>query len=268
MNLFFRKYGDGFPLIILHGLFGSSDNWVTIAKRLSDRFSVILPDQRNHGLSPGSSIHNYDALSDDIYELANSLRLEKIFLAGHSMGGKCAVSFALKWPEMLQGLLVADISPFISEKEHHDESRQHIEILNTIISTDLSKLHTRTEIEASISGKITSDRIRGLIMKNIQRNSDNSFSWRINAPVLLKNLGHMMESVEIPDNSGVPLTGFPVIFLRGLNSDYLPLSDFARIRRIFPAAEFIDVPDSGHWVHIDNPEAVIEGFLRLLRIAS
>src|SRR5512135_3012718 len=112
MKLFFRKYGEGLPLIILHGLYGSSDNWVSIAKILSSRFMVILPDQRNHGLSPKSNIHDYEALSEDVYELADHLKLEKFFLAGHSMGGKCAIRFALKWPERLQGLLVADISPF------------------------------------------------------------------------------------------------------------------------------------------------------------
>ena len=101
MKLFFRKYGNGPPLVILHGLYGSSDNWVTIAKHLSDSFTVYLPDQRNHGQSPHSKIHDYDSMSDDLYELVNDLKLKKIFLAGHSMGGKTAISFALKWPEML-----------------------------------------------------------------------------------------------------------------------------------------------------------------------
>lgn len=268
MNLYFRKYGNGFPLIILHGLYGSSDNWVTIAKSISDKFTVILPDQRNHGLSPKSSIHNYTALSNDVLDLANDLRLKKFFLAGHSMGGKCAISFALKWPERLEGLLVADISPFLSEKEHHDEYLQHLEILNAIISTDLSGVYSRNEIESALSQRIKSDKITGLIMKNLQRNTDNSFSWRLNAPVILKYIGQLMSPVEIPGEDRIPVTGFPVLFLKGANSDYLPASDFSRILRLFPAAEFIEIPDSGHWIHTDNPEMVRESFLRLIAGAS
>jgi len=268
MNLFFRKYGEGPPLIILHGLYGSSDNWITIAKGLSDKFNIILPDQRNHGLSPKSEIHDYNSLSKDIYELADFLGFDKFFLAGHSMGGKCAISFALKWPDRLQGLLVADISPFISEAEHQEEYQQHLQILNTILSVDLLKFHSRNEIEKVLSGSIKSDKIIGLIMKNLERNTDNSFSWRLNAPVLLKNIGRMMAPLEIPGEYRIPVTGFPVLFLKGSDSDYLPVSDNNKILRIFPAAEFIEIPDSGHWVHADNPEAVRNCFLRLLGSAS
>ena len=111
MKLFFRKYGNGPPLVILHGLYGSSDNWVTIAKILSDSFTVYLPDQRNHGQSPHSDIHDYDSMRDDLLEFVRDQSINKFFLAGHSMGGKTAIAFALKWPEMLNGLLIADISP-------------------------------------------------------------------------------------------------------------------------------------------------------------
>ena len=115
MKLFYRKYGNGPPLIILHGLYGSSDNWVTIAKSLGDLFTIYLPDQRNHGQSPHDNIHDYDSMRNDLFELAYDLKLNKFFLAGHSMGGKTAIAFALKWPEMINGLLIADISPFTNE---------------------------------------------------------------------------------------------------------------------------------------------------------
>ena len=115
MKLFYRKFGKGPPLIILHGLYGSSDNWVTIARSLSECYTVYLPDQRNHGQSPHTNIHDYDSMRDDLFELTSDLKFKKIFLAGHSMGGKTAISFAVKWPEMINGLLIADISPFINE---------------------------------------------------------------------------------------------------------------------------------------------------------
>ncbi|MCX6260987.1 MAG: alpha/beta fold hydrolase [Bacteroidia bacterium] len=151
MKLFYRKYGYGPPLIILHGLYGSSDNWVSVAKSISDRFTVFLPDQRNHGQSPHSPVHDYDSMKEDLFDLVDDLRLQKFFLAGHSMGGKTAVSFALSWPEKLYGLLVADISPMGSESRNSIAYNQHSEILNSILSLDLVGIRSRDEVESRIS---------------------------------------------------------------------------------------------------------------------
>ncbi len=145
MKLFYRKYGSGPPLIILHGLYGSSDNWVTIAKKLGESFTVYLPDQRNHGQSPHSHIHSYDSMRDDLFELAADLKLNKFFLAGHSMGGKTAIAFALRWPEMINGLLIADISPFINKDSIHSAYNQHLTILTAILSIDLPLVSSRAE---------------------------------------------------------------------------------------------------------------------------
>src|SRR5664280_234437 len=154
MKLFYRKYGNGPPLVILHGLYGSSDNWGTIAKKLGDTFTVYLPDQRNHGQSPHSDIHDYDSMRDDLYELVNDLALKKFFLAGHSMGGKTAISFALKWPEMLNGLLIADISPFATENTQNSIYSQHSVILHEILTLDLQKIKNRKDAESLLSVKI------------------------------------------------------------------------------------------------------------------
>jgi esterase len=263
MKLFYRKYGNGPPLIILHGLYGSSDNWGTIAKKLSENFTVYLPDQRNHGQSPHSEIHNYDSMRDDLFELATDLSLKKFFLAGHSMGGKTAISFAMKWPEMLNGLLIADISPFTYEDNSHSAYSQHSSILNAILSVDLEKVTSRAEIEELLKGEIPSDNIRGLIMKNIQRTSGNSFAWKINAPSLLKNLDKIMSGIKREKDFSRQITGFPVIFLRGGDSDYIPKADFKDIMHVFPAAEIIDVPGAGHWIQADKPDEVIRYINRL-----
>ena len=264
MKLFFRKYGNGPPLIILHGLFGSSDNWVTIAKNLSDSFTVYLPDQRNHGQSPHSSKHDYDSMRDDLFELVNDLALKKFFLVGHSMGGKTAISFALKWPEMLNGLLIADISPFVNQNMGQSVYNEHQTILNAILSTDLKKITTRSQAESILSEKIPSEKIRGLILKNLERVSDNGFGWKINAQSLLDNLGKIMDGVErqtIPDHQ---ITGFPVIFLKGSDSDYIPSGDLYDIQKIFPAAELIEVHGAGHWIQVDKPDEVVKNIKRLL----
>lgn len=248
---------------MLHGLYGSSDNWVSIARALSAKFTVYLPDLRNHGLSPHSSIHDYNALSDDALELGDELGLGKFFLAGHSMGGKAAALFALRWPERLLGLLVADISPFAASGKRSSEYYQHLEILNAITGTDISAAKSRDEIEAILAPKIKSDRIREFIMKNLQRTPDNRFTWKINASSLLKNLDNIMGALSVPGENFSPVTGFPVLFLKGEKSDYLPDDDRKDILKFFPSAEIRIIKNAGHWLHADNPEAVIQSFLDL-----
>lgn len=263
MKLFYRKYGNGPPLIILHGLLGSSDNWATIAKDLSSSYTVYLPDQRNHGQSPHSPFHDYDSMRDDIHELAGDLKLDKFFLAGHSMGGKTAISFALKWPEMLNGLLIADISPFTNENTNKIAYNQNLTILESILSTDLTNLHTRDEVRLKLTEKIPSEKNRALVLKNLERTIGNSFKWKVNADALMKNIDKIMEGIDRKAYLSMRITGFPVIFVKGTESDYLPDSDFTDILKVFPAAEFVRISDAGHWVHADKPDEVIKNLLRL-----
>ena len=264
MKLFYRKYGDGPPLIILHGLYGSSDNWRTIAKSLSDSFTVYLPDQRNHGQSPHDTIHDYDSMRDDLYELAVDLKLKRFFLAGHSMGGKTAISFALKWPEMINGLLIADISPFINETLNHLVYNQHITILQAIQSVDLSLVSARSKVYSILKEKISSEKVIGFILKNLKRSTGNNFKWKLNAPSLINNLEKIMEGVDRRGDIGDQITGFPVFFLKGSESDYLPSGDFRDILSVFPATEFVSVPNAGHWIHSDRPDMIIRYLKRLL----
>jgi esterase len=264
MKLFYRKYGSGPPLIILHGLFGSSDNWVSIAKSISDRFTIFLPDLRNHGQSPHSQIHDYDSMTEDLYNLAIDLGLEKFFLAGHSMGGKTAVNFALKWPERLYGLLVADISPLVQKERKTEDHNQYLQILNFMLSANIAGMTSHNEIESFLIPQISSEKVRELILKNLKREPDNSFSWKINASALLNNLDRIMEGIESDDTGNNEITGFPVFFLKGETSEYLPESDFTKIQKIFPGAELIVVTGAGHWIHADNPSMVRECFLKFL----
>jgi len=264
MKLFCRKYGEGPPLIILHGLYGSSDNWATIAKNLSDSFTVYLPDQRNHGQSPHSDIHDYDSMREDLYELAADLTLKKFFLAGHSMGGKTAISFALKYPEMLNGLLIADISPFLNEAQNKVAYSQHKSILEAMLSIDLTNIMRRDDAEGELGEKIRDEKIRGFVLKNLQRSTANNFTWKLNAASLLKNLDKIMDGIDRGALFTQSITGFPVIFLKGGDSDYILPSDFGDILKIFPAAEFVIAEKAGHWIHSDRPDEVIRNLKRLL----
>ncbi len=203
-------------------------------------------------------------MRDDLFELASDLKLKKFFLAGHSMGGKTAISFALKWPELLNGLLIADISPFINENTGHPAYSHHYTILNTMLSLDLTKISSRVDTEKFLLGKIPSEKERGFILKNLQRNADNSFTWKLNASTLLKNLEKIMEGIELRTDFSQQISGFPVIFLKGNDSDYLPSGDFRDIQKVFPVAEFIEVPNAGHWIHADQPGEVVRHLKRLL----
>ena len=264
MKLFYRKYGEGPPLIILHGLYGSSDNWVTIARRISEYFTVYLPDLRNHGQSPWSDINDYDSMSMDLFELVSELRLKKFFLAGHSMGGKTAVNFTLKWPEMIQGLLIADISPFSNEISKIAAFNEHKSVLTAITSTDISKSSSRIDIDRLLEEKIPSEKVRGLIMKNLQRDRDNKFLWKLNARSLLDNLNKIVGGLPLLSEDYQQITGFPVIFLKGENSDYILKEDNDKILRLFPGAEIKKIKDAGHWLHTDNPDSVTDSFINLL----
>lgn len=264
MKLFFRKYGDGPPLIILHGLYGSSDNWVTIAGKISSHFTVYLPDLRNHGNSPHSDIHNYDSLSDDIIEFAQDQKLTKFFLAGHSMGGKAAAAFALKKPELLSGLIIIDIPVFPDSESSGRAMNEHLEILQAILSADLQGTKKRDDIDAVLAVKIHSPAVRALIMKNLQRIPEGSFRWKINAGTLLKNLGEITGGLPAGYTGTDQVTGFPVIVLKGEHSDYVSEKGFREITKLFPGAELRIIKKAGHWVHADNPEAVIKEFLDLL----
>jgi esterase len=264
MKLSYKKFGQGPPLIILHGLYGSSDNWVTIGRNLSDIYTVYLPDQRNHGKSPHSELHDYESMRNDIYELADELKLSKFFLAGHSMGGKAAISFALKWPEMISGLLIADISPFVNENSNKAVYNQHVSILDTILSINLAEISSRAGAEELLSVKVPSDKIRGFILKNLERISGNKFEWKINALSLRNNIDNIMSGLDRNSAIARQVTGFPVTFLRGGDSDYITNDDYPDILKVFPAAEIINVPGAGHWIHADRPDEVIKYLRKLL----
>jgi esterase len=264
MKLFFRKYGNGPPLFILHGLYGSSDNWVTIARSLSENFSVYLPDQRNHGQSPHSDLHDYNSMSQDLFELTDELKIKKLFLAGHSMGGKVAVSFALKWPEKIYSLTIIDISPFRTAGTERKFYNEHKNILETLLSADLSKIRTREEADSLLALKIESEKTRGFILKNLLRTGERTFSWKMNVKSLSDNLENIVDGMPRPTNETEHVTGFPVTFIKGEDSDYLSSVEFEAIQRLFPSAEFITVKNAGHWVNAERPDAIIDILLRQL----
>jgi len=259
MDLFYREFGEGFPVVILHGLYGSSDNWVSIARELSDLYRIILPDLRNHGKSPHNQIHTYPSMCKDILELVQKLDINKFVLVGHSMGGKTASFFAREWPDMLAGLVIIDISPFRTGPEITVSDTLHGLILKKMLETDPSLLESREEADKIFNDVTSSVKVRNFLLKNLQRNNDGVFDWKLNPGNLYDNLENIFDGFEKPDHGEVnPVTGFPVYFLKAMDSDYISEKDYDPIQKIFPAAEIIEVPDSSHWIHAEKPQLLIK----------
>ena len=240
MKLHYRKYGEGQPIVILHGLFGSSDNWQTLGKKFAENFEVYLVDQRNHGHSPKSNEFNYQLLSDDLHKLITDLELENIILIGHSMGGKTVMTFTQQHPEFIEKLIVVDIGPK-AYPMHHDI------ILEGLNSLDLSSIKSRGQADKQLSQYIEDVGVKQFLLKNLYWVEKGQLGWRINIPVLEEKMPDIIAAIpnEIVDT--------PTLFIRGEKSNYIVEDDFQNIYDQFTNSEIETIYDAGHWVHAENP---------------
>lgn len=246
MKLFYRKYGKGKPLIILHGIFGISDNWVTFGKRIAEHgYEVFIPDQRNHGKSMHHHAFNYYALVDDLYEFIEEHNLENPALMGHSMGGKVVMRYTLENPELVDKLIAVDVSlrTYVTHTYHRN-------LIRAMQSADLEKASTRKEVQEQLEPLIDSERVLQFIIKNLYWRERNRLDWRPNLKALDENLESMYDGVFYS-------TRFdgPALFVRGGKSDYVNDDDIKTIEEKFPNAIIKTIPEGTHWVHADDPEA-------------
>ncbi len=241
MKLFYRQSGQGSPLIILHGLFGSSDNWYTLAKVFAERFTVYLVDQRNHGQSPQSVEFDYKLLTEDLEEFIREHAIQKPVIMGHSMGGKAAMNFAIKYPGQLSKLIVVDIVPK-AYPVHHDA------ILDGLKAIPLTGLGSRNEADKILSDYVPEPAVRQFLLKNLSRKNEGGFEWKINLEAIDRNIEQM--------GVGLIFSGKydgPSLFVKGKKSNYYGDDDEALIKTIFPKAEFAAL-DTGHWVQAESPD--------------
>ena len=255
MILHHKETGSGKPLIILHGLFGMSDNFVSIASELGDDYHVFLVDQRNHGRSGHSPVFSYEAMSDDLLEFLDEHDLEKAHLLGHSMGGKTVMQFAFDHPERVDRLIVADISPAARKN-----NEQHQYLIDIMLGLDLSKYDSRVEVANALEDKVPNYRLRQFLLKNLHWKDRSTLGWKLNLEVIRENLNEVFREIS-------PWGTFdkPTLFLRGEKSDYIREEDEKLIRELFPKVVFKTIRDGTHWLHADNPDGFIEAVRRFLK---
>lgn len=252
MKLNFRKEGAGRPVIILHGLFGASDNWLTISKKLGDRFTIYLPDLRNHGSSPHSEVFDYQAMTEDLRELIEENGLGQPAVVGHSMGGKAAMALASAYPKLVRQLVVVDIAPRAYPVHHQT-------ILQAYHSVPLDTLTSRKEAEDIMARLIPDMGTRQFLLKNLGRDAEGRFSWKMNLPVITEKIAEVVAEIRFEQ----PFTA-PALFIRGDRSDYIREADRAEITRSFPNSSLLTVSNAGHWVHAEQPEVVYRALLDFL----
>lgn len=253
IELNYKEFGQGDPIIILHGLFGTLDNWKTIATKLSEDFLVYIIDQRNHGKSPHTEDFSYPLMAQDLYEFMDDNWIQKASIIGHSMGGKVAMEFSMEYPEMVDRLIVVDIAPQENEPGHQP-------IFDAMLSLDIDGLESRKQADLHLQEKIPGFAVRQFLLKNIARKKEGGFRWKINLPVIYANYHEVLAAVTGED----PFEE-PTLFLNGGQSAYLDESKIPGIKALFSDVQFETIEKAGHWVHSEAPDeflSIVRGFLK------
>ena len=249
MKLFYRVYQAQCSadkakqdIIILHGLFGISDNWVGFARQFSKHNRVIIPDLRNHGQSPHSDSFEQDDLVQDLYNLISETKSKTPILLGHSLGGRIAMRFDLLYPKLISKLIVVDMSLRSVRKKP-----EHTAIINVMRNFPLDKMQSLQQIKDYIAQHIKHDKLIKVVLKNI-RKTDDGFEWKV----------YFKPLIELFNKDSEPLANKEIfekeaLFIRGGNSDYVMDSDIAKIKEHFPNSEIKTIEGASHWVQADKP---------------
>ncbi|MEL7146360.1 MAG: alpha/beta fold hydrolase [Bacteroidota bacterium] len=245
MILNYRKLGEGSPLFILHGVFGSADNWHTLGRQFAEKNEVFLVDQRNHGGSFHDDAFNYDVMAEDLRKLLDHEKINKIDLMGHSMGGKTAMKFACRYPDLIRKLIVVDIAPRIYPPHHQ-------QIFKAFESVNLETLKSRGDADQQMSSVISDAGVKLFLLKNLKRTNE-GFQWKVNLEVIKKNIEEVGKGLLPSDHFDGD-----TLFIGGGASDYLQVSDHALIHSHFPKANIEMIAGAGHWVHAVKPKELYD----------
>ncbi len=228
--------GNGPPLIILHGLFGSWENWGAQAKQFANNFTVYAMDARNHGLSKHSDRISYDLMTSDVLCTMKTLNIVKSRFIGHSMGGKTAMQLAVNNPDKVSRLLVVDITP-------KSYAPSHESIFSALMGLNLDKITSRSDADRQIQKSIFDSDIRAFLLKNLYRKGS-GFRWRFDLNSLFKNYSEINREI-----SSTSTFQGPTLFIKGALSNYIQKQDEAAITRYFPNPSVKVIAGAGHWPH-------------------
>ena len=246
LHIHHQQLGEGPPLVILHGLFGSGTNWRSAARRLTDCRKVFLPDARNHGHSGHAQGMDYLTLARDTLDFMDQQDLASVDLLGHSMGGKTAMHLALLRPERVRSLLIVDIAPRVSPSDH-------LPLIKALEALPLENLQSRGAADRALAAAVTDSGLRAFLLQNLTLRNQ-TLDWRIDLQAIQ---AAMQDLLGFPPPASAARYPGPVLFLKGALSDYITSEDVTPIRNAFPHARIHTIADSGHWLHADQPEAFI-----------
>ena len=254
MQLNYKKIGEtGKPLVILHGVFGFLDNWLTIGKTISEQgFIVYLVDQRHHGRSPHEGSLDFPTLAADLKEFLSQQNLDNPILLGHSMGGKTVMEYAVNNPDTFEKMVVVDIAP----KQY---PVHHTKLLKGLNALPVEEIENRQQADDFLSTYEPILAVRQFLLKNLYRKEEGGFDWRFNLPVLTSDMGKV--GAEITASNPVETS---TLFIRGSKSDYILDEDWDTILKIFPNAQLDTIENAGHWVQAEQPKAFVEHLLNFL----
>lgn len=246
VELYSRVLGQGPPVVILHGVYGSGDNWNTFVKPLAETYSVHLVDLRNHGRSPHAEEFNYNVLAADVAHYMQSRNLGPSLVIGHSMGGKAAMWLAWQHPELVKALVVVDIAPRYYTP-HHEQEIAGMRAVNP------ATLASRTEADERMAAHVPDPGVRQFLLKNLGRSEAGGFEWKHNLEGIVANVAEV--SVELPVEARIAC---PTLFVAGGNSRYISAEDEADIHRRFADARVVRVPGASHWVQVEKPAELLQ----------
>ncbi len=252
MSLNYKVSGTGPPLIILHGFLGSLDNWQTHARSLSDMATVYIVDARNHGRSPHYPEHTYALMAEDLKNLMDEQGIAKASLLGHSMGGKTVMEFANRYPEMIEKLIIADISP-------RQYTWNYDTIFGALNNVKLNEVENRNDAERMVREKLSEEGMVQFLLKSLDRTPDGSYEWKMNLEVLYNNFDEVIKGIELKGTYH-----FPTLVVRGANSKYVEAADLDEFKSHFNNLEVITIPNAGHWLHAEAPKAFLESVVTFL----
>lgn len=250
--LHYQRSGSGVPLVILHGLFGTLENWNSITRQLSEHFDVIAVDLRNHGRSFHGAPHHYEAMTSDVLQLLASLGLDRVHLMGHSMGGKVAMQFAMQHPQYLHSLCVVDIAP-VQYPRHHDD------VLTGLAQIEVATLKSRSQADQQLAEYVSDAGVRQFLLKNLYRSESGSFAWRFN----LEQITQDYDWISRPP-AGEHFSG-KTLFIKGENSHYLTPAYTEAVTSRFSQVDFRIIQGAGHWPHAEKPEVFLGVVMRFLK---